>query len=200
METIWTADAIGRGFADPVLASQAVFRRCLSAFSNPGAVTTIESDAAAPAGLCAAANAVMLSLLDQDTKLWLSPGVGGSVAGHLRFHTGCIPVSHPALADFAFIGQPRDLPPLEAFPVGSDEHPERSATLIVQVAGLSPEGGWRLSGPGIREGRRLAADGLGQEFVSRWAENCARFPRGVDMLLVCGNRVCGLPRTTRIEG
>jgi alpha-D-ribose 1-methylphosphonate 5-triphosphate synthase subunit PhnH len=200
VETTPTSDAIGRGFSDPVLASQTVFRQCLGALSEPGAIVAVESDAAVPAGLCAAANALALALLDQDTRLWLSPAVSGAVAGHLRFHTGCVLVADPALASFAVIGHPRELPPLEAFSAGSDEHPERSATLILQVEGLSSDGAWRLSGPGIRDGRTLAAGGLGREFLDEWANNRSKFPRGVDVFLASGNCLCGLPRTTRIEG
>jgi alpha-D-ribose 1-methylphosphonate 5-triphosphate synthase subunit PhnH len=38
------------------------------------------------------------------------------------------------------------------------------------------------------------------DVVAQRAENRARFPRGVDLLLVASGEVIGLPRTTRVEG
>ncbi len=43
--------SIGRAFAEPGLASQAVFRRALEALSRPGRIVALESDAEAPASI-----------------------------------------------------------------------------------------------------------------------------------------------------
>jgi alpha-D-ribose 1-methylphosphonate 5-triphosphate synthase subunit PhnG len=64
---------------------------------------------------------------------------------------------------------------------------------------LSDAGSWRLSGPGIRGEARLHAAGLGVDFLAQWRHNAKRFPCGVDVFLASGTRICGLPRTTRIE-
>ncbi len=190
---------IAPGFDDPVLASQAVFRRCLTALARPGTIVECGAAAATPAGLHAAAGALALALLDQDTRLWLSPALAAAGA-YLRFHTGCRIADDPARADFALVASPAELPALEALPAGTDEDPDRSATIFLQLDGLSGARGWCLSGPGIRGAARLHASGLGDAFLAQWAANGARFPRGVDLFLVCGERLCGLPRTTRIEG
>ena len=187
------------GFADVVAGSQAVFRRCLAALSRPGTVVDCSADVEPPAGVNAAANALLLALVDQDCRLWLSPGFPAAVAEHFRFHTGCALVGDPAAADFALIAAPHELPPLESFSAGSDEHPDTSATLVVQVEGLAQDGPWRLTGPGIRESVRLLAGGLGVPFVAQWTLSGKRFPRGVDVYFTSGSRLCGLPRTTRIE-
>src|SRR5262245_56468023 len=187
---------VGAGFGDAPLASQAVFRRCLAALARPGTIETVSGEGVGAEGLCPAAAALALALLDQDTRLWLSPELArGDAAPYLRFHTGCAIVDDPGRADFALVGSARTLPALDAFPAGTDEYPDRSATIVIQVERLVAGDGWRLSGPGIAREARLRVDGMGGAFVAEWARSRARFPRGVDVFLVCGTALCGLPRT-----
>ena len=186
------------GFSDPVGAAQAVFRLCLERLSRPGTPAEVRSDAALPVGLHAASGALLLALLDQDTRLWLSPAAAGAAA-YLRFHTGCVPVDDPAEADFALAASVRELPQLERFAQGSEDYPDRSTTLIVKVESLATDAGWTLRGPGIADSVRLSAAGLGAAFALDWAANRRRFPCGVDVFLASGSRLAGLPRTTRLE-
>lgn len=190
---------VGGGFSDPVFGSQAVFRRSLEALANPGTIASVAADADVPAGVHPAASALLLALLDQDTRLWVSPALAGTGAPmFLRFHTGCSLVDDPACADFALAGC-EDLPPLQVFAAGSDDYPDRSATLVVQSASLRDDTGWTLTGPGIRGRGPFLAAGLGDNFLAQWAANRKLFPRGVDLFVTCGSRLAGLPRTTRIE-
>lgn len=190
---------VAPGFADTTLESQAVFRRGLAALSRPGTLQDCGEVPAPPPGVHPAANALLLALLDQDCRLWLSPSLNGAAAGYLRFHTGCVLVGEPRQADFALVAAPAELPRLGGFELGSTVYPDRSATLVVQAAALSDSGSWRLSGPGIRGEARLHVAGLGVDFLAQWRQNAKSFPCGVDLFLACGTRICGLPRTTRIE-
>jgi alpha-D-ribose 1-methylphosphonate 5-triphosphate synthase subunit PhnH len=190
--------AIGAGFDNAGVAAQQVFRDCLWALGRPGRIVEVAVRAETPAGVHPAANALLLALLDHDTRLWLSPGAR-QADPYLRFHTGCSVVQEARDAEFALAASPQECPSLGSLASGNDERPELSATLLVQVEALTAGEGWRLSGPGLREPGRLSARGLGAEFVAQWARNHASFPRGVDVLLVSGERICGLPRTTRIE-
>lgn len=190
---------VGSGFSDPVFDSQAVFRGCLAALSTPGTIVSLEAAMDPIPGVHLAAGMLLMALLDQDTRLWLSPAAERSrVAAHLKFHTGCALAASPAEADFALVAGPQELPSLDAFSAGTEEFPERSAIVVVQVPELRGAG-WRLSGPGIRDEARLSAPALGAQFIAQWERNQMRFPRGVDLYLVSGDRLCGLPRTTRIE-
>jgi alpha-D-ribose 1-methylphosphonate 5-triphosphate synthase subunit PhnH len=191
--------SVGPGFADPVFESQAAYRCCLSALATPGTVVSLGAGLEAVPGLDAAAGALLLSLLDQDTSIWLSPGVAApAVATSLKFHTGCSLAASPGEADFALVASADELPPLDAFSAGSQEYPERSATVVLQVPAIL-DSGWRLSGPGIRGEALLSVPALGDAFLQQWELNRARFPRGVDLYVSSGERLCGLPRTTRIE-
>jgi alpha-D-ribose 1-methylphosphonate 5-triphosphate synthase subunit PhnH len=108
-------------------------------------------------------------------------------------------VGEPRLANFALVAAPAELPPLGAFDSGSDEYPDRSATLVLQLEALEADGPWSLIGPGVHGEARLRARGLGADFLAQWRANAKSFPRGVDLFLASGARLCALPRTTRIE-
>lgn len=186
-------------FADPALGPQAVFRTLLDALAQPGRIRALANALpAAPRPAEPALYATALALLDYETPVWLDPALA-PLAEPLRFHTGAPIAAEPAGAAFALIGDAAALPPLPAFAQGTDAFPDRSTTLVVQVARLGA-GDWRLRGPGIRDAVDLDAPPLGDGFVADWRRNHDRFPRGVDAFLVHGRSVVGLPRTTSIEG
>lgn len=190
----------GAGFERPGEASQMVFRALLDAFAQPGHIREVPARAGWPAGIAPAAAAVMLAMLDADTRLWLHAGVSGNgeIAQFLRFHTGCRIVTRPAEADFGYVDHPGALPDLEEFAQGSERHPERSSTLVVRVAALEGHE-WRLTGPGIEREVALAAAIPGARFLAQWQAQQRRFPVGVDLVLARGKSLAALPRTTRIE-
>jgi alpha-D-ribose 1-methylphosphonate 5-triphosphate synthase subunit PhnH len=187
------------GFADPVLDSQRAFRGVLDAMAHPGRVVTVDGPAGPPP-LAPAATAVCLALLDFDTPLWLDASAATVEAvSYLRFHCGVPIVETPGAARFALSADPGALASLDAFDAGTDERPDLSATLVLQVAGLGDEGGRRLRGPGIAGTTRLTVGGA-PWLWDAVRVNGARFPRGVDVLLCAGARLAALPRTVRVEG
>ena len=187
------------GFADPVHDAQAAFRGVLDALSTPGRVVALSAPPAVPVPLMPATVALCLTLVDHDTPLWRD-GPAGAADAFLRFHCGCPIVGAAAEAQFAVVTDAAAMPPLHAFAPGEDLHPDRSATLFVQVAGFDDGRPFRLSGPGVRDTATLRVAGLPDGFVAGWADNAALYPLGVDVVLVAGDRVVGLPRTVRMEG
>jgi alpha-D-ribose 1-methylphosphonate 5-triphosphate synthase subunit PhnH len=125
------------GFADPVHDAQTTFRAILDAVAHPGRVVAVPIVlvAAPPGPLAVAAAAVALTLCDLDTPLWLDPALVPA-ASYLAFHCGAPAAKGPAEARFAFFAEPATLPPLHAFALGTDEFPDRSTTLIIEVGGL----------------------------------------------------------------
>ena len=187
------------GLADPVLDSQRIFRAVLEAMAHPGRVVAVEGPTETPRPLHRAAAAVCLALVDLETPLWLDPAARTpEVLEGLRFHCGCPIVEEVRGARFALVVDARSMPPLEAYDGGSDEYPDRSATLIVQVGALTADAGKRLTGPGIAGEARLAVDGVPERFWAELRDNHARFPRGVDVILVAPAGVAALPRTTEV--
>jgi alpha-D-ribose 1-methylphosphonate 5-triphosphate synthase subunit PhnH len=147
--------------------------------------------------LRAAAASVALTLCDGDTPVWLD-AASAEAAAYLAFHCGAPLANAPDEARFAFVTDAAALPPLDLFALGSDEYPERSATLVVQVCDLVGSGGMVLRGPGIQDEVRLHIAGLPPRF---WAERVALaelFPRGLEILFVGDGKLAALPRSTRI--
>jgi alpha-D-ribose 1-methylphosphonate 5-triphosphate synthase subunit PhnH len=189
------------GLADPVLDSQRIFRGVLQAMSSPGRVVTLAAAAPPLPPLDWASLAICLALVDLETPIWLdAAGRTPEVVAYLRFHCGCRIVDEPAQARFAVVAEAAAMPALDRFDAGSDEYPDRSATVIVQTRTLVAGSGRRLAGPGIESEVRLEAGGLPAGFWTDLRANRERFPRGVDVLLTAGAGVAALPRTTRVEG
>lgn len=192
--------ALTSGFADPVLSAQSAFRAIMDATARPGSIRSIESVASAPAPLSAAAAAIALTLLDQDTPVWLDASLATvpEFGDWLRFHTGAPIVADASRSAFAFVGSAAQLPQFDAFDTGTPEYPDRSTTLVLQVESFTLGSALTLSGPGIRGRQLLRAAPLPVDFAERLAANRKLFPRGVDLLLVCGNAVAALPRSVRV--
>jgi len=122
-----------------------------------------------------------------------------AAADWLRFHTGARLAATPADAAFAVLASAAGMPPLAAFAAGSVEAPERSATLLLEVASLDagPAVEWR--GPGILGMQTVRIAGLPDDFWAQWHANHASFPQGVDLVFTCASVALGLPRTTRVR-
>ncbi|WP_159346143.1 phosphonate C-P lyase system protein PhnH [Roseomonas harenae] len=183
------------GFTDPVLDAQSAFRAVLEAMSRPGRIQRLQRPPAPPAPLSPASGAVLLTLADSGTPLFLD--TGPDAEEWVRFHAGCPLVAEPAEAEFVLASA---LPPkLAALRAGTDEDPQTSATLILQVESLEEGAGWHLTGPGIEHAHRLRVAGAPQGFVAEWAANAVRFPRGVDVILCAGDTIAALPRSVSIR-
>ncbi len=180
------------GFADPVLDAQASFRAVLQAMSRPGQVQRVPHLPELPPGLSPAAAAVLLTLVDAETRLRLN--AGAAAEAWVRFHCGA-PLAPAGAAQFVLDPEAG----LLALDPGTEEEPERGATLILEVAALEEGRGWRLTGPGIREEHRLLVAGAPPGFVADWAANRARTPCGVDVILCAGDAIAALPRSVAIE-
>lgn len=183
------------GFADPVADSQRCFRAVLDAMARPGSVHVAGVGLAAPPSLDAATAAVLLTLVDGETPLWLAPRLHAA-RGWILFHCGAVCVEDPMRASFVTSDA---LPDLSVLHAGTHEAPEGAGTIIVQVRALGAGTRYRLRGPGLRDDALLSVNGLPAKFAAIWADNHARFPRGVDLLLCAGSRLAALPRSVTVE-
>lgn len=183
------------GFADPVTGAQGCFRAVLDAMARPGSVHAVGAGLVAPAPLGQAMAAVLLTLVDGETRLVLD-GDCAAARDWVVFHCGAPVVDDLGAAAFVAATV---MPELGALAQGSDEGPEDSATLVLQVAALGSGPALRLSGPGLRVPEELRVEGLPAGFVAAWGRNHALFPRGVDIILCAGDRLAALPRSVRIS-
>ena len=114
------------------------------------------------------------------------------------FHTGAPVTEYQSEAAFALVAAPQNLSALNGFSLGTQEYPDRSATLILQVSTLTDGAALTLEGPGIKDQASLAPAPMPSHFEAQWQVNRAAFPRGVDLILAGPNCVAALPRSTRL--
>ena len=183
------------GFTDPVAEAQQSFRAILTAMSRPGSLHSLGMDLTSPACLNPAAAAVLLTLTDGETSLWLDPALAAA-RDWIAFHCGTAFSPLPQQAGFLLANT---LPPFNTLNAGTDEGPEEAVTVIVQVMALDAGTPYRLSGPGLAAPATLRVRGLPDDFIGIWKANHALYPRGVDLLLCSGTHLAALPRSVRIE-
>lgn len=198
--------AVQRGFAEPVCDSQRVFRAAALAMARPGQPQLIDNrlghGLALPymEGVHDASLAWLLALADSDTPLWLDERLReGILPRYLRFHTGAEITSARQHASFALFAENYQGAYFEGFPVGLDDYPERSATLIVQVSALTSGLPHVIRGPGVPSTATFHIDGIRASFWEDWRVNHALYPCGVDVVFTAGRAVMGLPRSTSEE-
>ena len=183
-------DTLTGGFADAPRDSAYAFRALMNVMARPGTIERL-AGATPPAPLSVAAGTLLLTRTVPDTPVYLAGAADTeAVRDWIAFHIGAPLVSANA-AMFA-CGTWDALAPIDAYPQGTPAYPDRSATLIVERDSLEAEG-IDLTGPGIRE---KAALNLPEQ--DAFARNARRFPLGLDFYFTCGDRVAGLPRSTRV--
>ena len=185
------SDALAGGFTDAPVQSARAFREILEAMARPGTIRRV-SGATSPAPLSVAASVALLVLTDPTTRLHLAGRADcPAVRDWVSFHTGA-PFVRAEDADFA-LGTWEALHPVDRFRIGQPDYPDRSVTLIVECDRLVNHGP-ALTGPGIE-----TATWLNLPETAAFRANRALFPLGFDTIFTAGDRMAGLPRSTRVE-
>jgi alpha-D-ribose 1-methylphosphonate 5-triphosphate synthase subunit PhnH len=195
-----TVAELPAGFADQVLSAQTTFRSVMDAMARPGSVQRIAVAAGAPYPMMHGTAAIALTLFDHDTPVWLDPRMSETtdVTKWLKFHTGAPVIADSSVCHFALFGEAEMLPALDRFAFGSNEYPDRSTTLILQVESLTEGPTIELRGPGIDGTVELKAMIQPADLFERLAVNAVLFPRGIDVVLVDDDTIVAIPRSTRL--
>jgi len=167
--------ALAPGLPDGVHDSQQAFRAALDALARPGQCATLARPYRCRIGGCAGPAAAEPG--DDETPVWWQYADAGQQQW-LRFHTGAPLAEFAASRKFAvFTDNSQDIV-LSDFASGTAEAPEYSATLLVELPGLTdgPTLAWR--GPGIADLQSVGLQGLPDDFWSQWQANHAAFPQG----------------------
>ena len=188
------------GFADKVLSAQTTFRSVMDAMARPGAVCRVTDSVGTPSCLMRGTAAIALTLFDHDTPVWLDEVMAETpdVAKWLKFHSGAPVIADSSVCSFALVDRGKAMPALDRFAFGSNEYPDRSTTLILQVGSLSDGQAYDLRGPGIDGTATLRATIEPEDLFERLAVNVTAFPRGIDVVLVHDDAIVAIPRTTRL--
>jgi alpha-D-ribose 1-methylphosphonate 5-triphosphate synthase subunit PhnH len=197
-----TITELPAGFADKVLSAQSTFRSVMEAMAHPGSVRHVVATVGTPSQLMPGTAAIALTLFDHDTPIFLDAGMSqtSDVARWVKFHSGAPVVADASICHFALIADASELADLEGFALGSNEYPDRSTTLILQVESLSEGLRYELRGPGIDGIATLRATIAPEDLFNRLSINERLFPRGIDVVLVSGDEIVAIPRTTRLVG
>ena len=190
------------GFADKVKSAQSTFRVVMEAMARPGSVQRVVATVGAPTPMMHGTAAIALTLFDHDTPIWLDAKMSetSEVAKWLKFHTSAPVVADNSICSFALIGDAGALPDLSHFALGTNEYPDRSTTLVLQVKDLKRGEVYELRGPGIDGSAQLQAIIEPNNLFERLTVNGSLFPRGIDVVLVADDAIVAIPRTTRLVG
>ena len=190
---------VSSSFDEPVIGAQQTFRALLNAMARPGTIVPIHPHLDPPDPLYSSSAAICLTLFDLDTPVWTDLPEESNGCLWCQFHCGN-PITHyPNKAVFGLITDSSKLPAVADFNAGTDERPETSATLVIQVKGFGSGRTLTLSGPGIQNTTRLKIKGLPEQFWNEYKRQCRQFPVGLDMIFTCEDYVAALPRTTKVH-
>lgn len=172
----------------PVMATQPVLRRILKAMNEAGVAISLPGKQQW-AGLSPAATALLLTLTDADTPLWLDATLDSpALRTCLQQATGgAIDPQRPAGLALLHSDSNPDLSAIAA----------PGATVILEVPALNGGLTLRLRGAGLAE-RRAVAPQLPPQvlaFLRAWPLN----GQGINLLLTCGDMLMVLPRTAQVE-
>lgn len=163
----------------------ATFDAILAALSRPGTLHRLPAPGPAP---------IVEALLDRECRAWAdTPETEALIR-----RTGAIVVpSELAGHVFLTLDTPEALERLARVTTGDALYPDEGATVIAP-ARLGEGTDLRLTGPGIGGETRLRAGGLHPGLWPLRAR-LGRYPLGIEMILVDGDRVAALPRSTAVE-
>ena len=163
----------------------ATFDAILAALSRPGTLHRLPAPGPAP---------LVAALLDRECRAFADTA---QVAEMLR-RAGATLVP-PDLADHLFLSldSAPALDRLARVATGDALYPDEGATVVVPVRfGEGPA--LRLTGPGIETDARLRPGGLHPGLWPLRAGLC-RYPFGIEIILLDGDRIAALPRSTTVE-
>ncbi|MEM9797105.1 MAG: phosphonate C-P lyase system protein PhnH [Pseudomonadota bacterium] len=163
------------------LRDAAAFAAVLGALSKPGTIHDLPEDGE---------GTIVAALLDRECRVHAAPEFAEAVA-----LTGATSVPLER-CDHALLGAREDADWVARAPNGSQLHPEGGATVILR-AGLGQGTRLRLTGPGIDGAADVAIDAAPGLWAAR--AGAIRYPLGFDLLLIDGNHLMGVPRSTNVE-
>lgn len=164
----------------------AAFAAMMWALARPGKVQPL----AEPGAL-----ALALALCDRETRVWAEDD-----AFALRIAETGSRIVKPQDAQQAFftsLDTDTALADFDRLPTGSALYPDDGASVFAP-AQLGEGTRLRLTGPGIDGAVSLRIAGLHPGLWAARARAC-RYPEGVELFLICGTGLIGLPRSTIIE-
>jgi alpha-D-ribose 1-methylphosphonate 5-triphosphate synthase subunit PhnH len=172
------------------------FRDILAAMSRPGKRVALHDLPEGESSLQAGSMAMLATLCDYQTPVFLSTALATvEVMRWTKFDTGATITETPGHAAFAVVEAAELGALLDQFALGSHEYPDRSTTVVVQLASKGSAANVELSGPGVGEPVEVSLSGLGADFWKARAQINAGYPLGLDFIFVQGEEILACPRS-----
>lgn len=163
--------------------SNAAFEALLRAIAEPGPAIGMPDAGFTP---------IIAALIDRECVVYATDPM---IVSQL-IQTGAR-ISYPEVAEFVFChaDEATDIAP--RLTLGSDYYPDDGATIVIETR-LGAGCKLKLTGPGIETDKTVQVGGLGDAFWNI-RQGRARYPMGFDIILVDGQNVVAIPRSTQVE-
>ncbi len=193
---------------DQIFDGQKHYRTLLQCTARPGMIGQLDDVLMeVPAPLNRATTLIALTLMSADSSFHLEQSA--EQAMDLLCRETLAKPATAEQADFVLIADARRFEEIDRARTGNLAYPEQGATLVVQVAALSPAPmpdslRLTLAGPGIESEAAVFVSGAPVELFEALQKRNVEFPLGVDSFFTCdslsaGPCVMALPRTTRVK-
>jgi alpha-D-ribose 1-methylphosphonate 5-triphosphate synthase subunit PhnH len=177
---------------DPVADTQQCFRTLVAAMSRPG---TVHETPTSPAD-----HAVLATLVDHEVSCYTTDETIRTALAN----EGRLTEASMTAADIVHATTPTD-GAVETLRSGSLTEPSEGATIVYRVTELIPESAnssattLSLSGPGIKDTRTLAVEGLPASEATSISRAQSEYPQGVDVIVATETALAALPRSVELE-
>jgi alpha-D-ribose 1-methylphosphonate 5-triphosphate synthase subunit PhnH len=168
------------------LVQQRAFRRILDAFSYPGRIVELETQAGHVLPL------VLASLADPATTL-ADPNQLVGAADRQRLGAKTVTTDQAQ-----FVVMPGNQIPDFELALGTLDSPEKGATLVLVADEIKQGSGLELSGPGIQNSSSLEVTGVDPQWWKLRKQWNSAFPLGIDVVLLDEHSLVALPRTIKV--
>ena len=177
--------------------TQQHYRTLVDIFSYPGKISKSVEKPNNYSTFCDGVLMTAMTLLDNEVAFYTTFKSDGQEFSTL---TGAEMVDETGQSDYLIIKE-KDLEPavFEDASIGTLPSPEKSATLIIEVASFHEGNFYKLTGPGINDQLMIQVS-LEEKWITHRNERCKEYPLGIDLILIDSqSNMMSIPRTTKIE-
>ena len=179
--------------------TQDIFRKLVDCFARPGTTAPMPMLAKVNVnGLYDETMSVMMALLDGEVSFCIA-STNEQLQKDVRMLTGA-KITNLAEADFIVIPHDATVQQVETVfrnaKTGDLIDPQKSATILYEVAPNASRNNFSLQGPGIKTTYEIAM-GISQQLMEIRAMRNKEFPLGIDLIMIDKQQeVYAIPRTT----
>ena len=190
---------------DPIFDAQKHYRKLLDSMARPGKINQLDDvSIKPPGGWSKAAMFIGFALLNREVSFWVNPD-DQELSQYVQHQTSARVCEVEHAADFVFLQGEVSCAHFPEWKLGTLAYPEESATLIIQLRGLSLTPmrdaiALHLKGPGVLGTKVVYVTGVWPTYLELLQKVNAEYPLGVDVFFVDqDDQFIGLPRSNKFS-